>query len=73
MSEYAEIETTFDATALNDMVAWVVKTCIELKPRAARTPPPLPAEGDAAVSESAKSAPTGQLQAIPLEVKPKAP
>ena len=73
VSEYAEIETTFDATALNDMVAWVVKTCIELKPRAARTPPPLPAEGDAAVSESAKSAPTGQLQATPLEVKPKAP
>ncbi len=69
VSEYGEIEVTIDATALNDMVAWVVKTCGELPPRAARTPPPIPEESAAAPQPTAPSDPPVGLQPATRDAK----
>ena len=73
VSEYGEIDTTFDATALNEMVSWVVKICGELKPRAARTPPTLPSEEAASVPSVPVPDASQRLQPATLQVKPAAP
>ncbi len=72
-SEYGEIDTTFDAAALNEMVGWVVKTCGELPPRSARTPPVLPEVSEGVPASTAPASVPEGLQPASRPLEPTLP